>query len=155
MLIVAGVAAATLPALWLVSDDFVYLLALQLIAGAAWGAHELAVTLLVFDTLEPKLRLPVLSAYQFANASAVVGGALCGSALLTSYPPGVAYTWIFVASTLARLAVLPLALRVTERPCALASTSQRRLSDRPSIGAIQPPVVGGLPARSPSAPRDS
>jgi MFS family permease len=154
MLIAAGLLLASLPALWLVSDDFVYLLALQLAAGAAWGAHELAVMLLLFDALDPKLRLPVLSAYQFANASAIVGGALLGSAILTSYPSELAYAWIFVASTLARLAVLPLALRVTRRPVALTAVPQRMLAVRPSMGAIQPPVVGGLPARSPSAPRD-
>ena len=154
MLIASGAALAALPALWLVSDDFGYLLVLQLGAGAAWGAHELAVMLLLFDALDPRLRLSVLSAYQFANASAIVGGALIGGAILTSSPSGLAYAWIFAASTLARLAVLPLALRVTKRPVALTAVPQRMLAVRPSMGAIQPPVVGGLPARSPSAPRD-
>jgi MFS family permease len=151
ILIAAGLALAALPGLWLVSDDFAYLLALQLLAGAAWGAHELAVMLLLFDALDPKLRLPVLSAYQFANASAVVGGALLGGMILTSYPSGPAYAWIFLVSTLARLAVLPLALRVTRRPVALESVPQRMLAVRPSMGAIQPPVVGGLPAQPRSA----
>jgi MFS family permease len=154
MLIASGLALASLPALWLVSDDFGYLLALQLVAGAVWGAHELAVMLLLFDALDPKLRLPVLSAYQFANACAIVGGALLGSALLTHSSVESAYAWIFIASTLARLAVLPLALRVSKRAITLVTVPARMLAVRPSMGAIQPPVVGALPAARSRAPRD-
>lgn len=150
LLMAAGLVAAALPALWLVSDDFFYLIALQMLSGAAWGAHELAVMLLLFDAIEPRLRLPVLSWYQFANASAIVGGALIGGAILTSYPSALAYTAIFVVSALARLAVLPLATRVTKSSPALA----QRALPMSSLGATQPPVVRGLPARSPLAPRD-
>ena len=98
-----------LPALWLVSDDFVYLLALQLVAGAAWAALELATLLSFFETLEDRDRSSVLTVFNFANTLAIALGALGGAVIFRVFDsPEQIYPLLFIGSSLARLLVLAL-----------------------------------------------
>ena len=72
-----------LPVLWLVSDHFVYLLALQVISGTPWAALEFATMLSFFEGIEDRDRARVLSAFNLANASMVALGALVGSRIFS------------------------------------------------------------------------
>ena len=65
-----------LPVLWLVSDHFAYLVALQALSGTAWAALEFATMLSFFEGIADRDRARVLSAFNLANASAVAIGAL-------------------------------------------------------------------------------
>ena len=53
MLWIGAVGIVPLAGGWWVSSNFLYLMALQLVGGASWGAYELAVFLLFFETKHP------------------------------------------------------------------------------------------------------
>jgi hypothetical protein len=144
LLTIAGTAVIPLSVLWLVSEQLPYLFCLQLLAGAAWGAHELAVLLLLFETLEGPSRLQLLALYNLANAVAMLGGALIGGALLEALPGGGAYAAIFGASFGARLMTLALLRHVPDARVRQAAIPMRTVAVRPSYGALQPPVVAAI-----------
>src|SRR4030095_16918399 len=62
-----ALASVPLPVLWLVSDHFLYLVALQAFAGTAWAALEFATMLSFFEGIEDRDRARVLSAFTLAN----------------------------------------------------------------------------------------
>jgi hypothetical protein len=96
-----------LPVLWLVSDRFVYLMALQTLAGTAWAALEFATMLSFFEGIEDRDRARVLSLFNLANATAVAIGALVGSQIFRSMDrTHEAYAMIFAVSVGGRLAAL-------------------------------------------------
>ncbi len=102
-----------LPALWLVSQAYGYLLCLQVVSGAFWAAQEYAVFLLLFETIPAGRRIALLTAYNLGNALATIGGSLVGAALFAVAGGETAgYVTLFVASSLARVACLALLLRV-------------------------------------------
>ena len=96
-----------LPVLWLVSDHFAYLMALQALSGTAWAALEFATMLSFFEGIEDRDRARVLSAFNLANATAVAAGALIGSQIFTfmQHTPE-AYAVLFAFSVAGRLAAL-------------------------------------------------
>jgi MFS family permease len=102
-----AVAIVPLPVLWLVSNRFLYLVALQAFAGTAWAALEFATMLSFFEGIADRDRARVLSAFNLANASAVAIGALIGSRIFTSMHRTLeAYAVLFAVSAAGRLAAL-------------------------------------------------
>jgi len=100
-------AIVPLPVLWLFSDRFLYLVALQLLSGTAWAALEFATMLSFFEGIEDRDRARVLSAFNLANASAVAIGALIGSQIFTFMErTHEAYAVLFAFSVAGRLAAL-------------------------------------------------
>jgi MFS family permease len=96
-----------LPALWLVSQHFAWLLLVQVAAGIAWGAFELATLLVFFDEIPDRERTSVLSMFNLAGALAVVIGAGAGSLLFRAFGPQLAgYAVLFVVSSCLRVAGL-------------------------------------------------
>lgn len=69
-----------LPALWLVSHEFAWLIAIQVLSGIAWGAYEYAMLLTFFERIDVRSRASVLSLYNTANAAAMALGSLIGAA---------------------------------------------------------------------------
>jgi MFS family permease len=135
-----------LPALWLVSDGFAYLLAVQLVAGVAWAAFELATVLAFFEELEPGRRAGLLALFNLANALAMALGCTLGAQLLAALgEAALAYPALFVTSALARAACVPLLRRVPAAPFAPQAAPLRTLAVRPSLGAVQRPVLPALP----------
>jgi MFS family permease len=63
LLWIGGLAIAPLPALWVISHSVPYLLFLQILGGLAWGAHELAMFLLFFETIPEGERTGVLTTF--------------------------------------------------------------------------------------------
>jgi predicted MFS family arabinose efflux permease len=124
ILIAGAIGIVPLPPLWLVSHHFAYLLALQLVSGCAWAAIEYASLLSFFEGIAERDRASVLSYFNLANAAAVAAGSLLGGALLRGLGAGEsAYPWLFAASSLARLAILPLLGRAgATRPAAQPRT---------------------------------
>lgn len=124
-----------LPALWLLSPSVPWLVAVNLASGFAWAAYELAMFLLVFETLENDERTPVLTMFNLANAVATVSGAVLGGLLLRHAG---AFPLVFAASSLARLAIVPLLLGIRSAGPALATPV---LSARPSPGFLGRPLL--------------
>ncbi|WP_373651113.1 MFS transporter [Schlesneria sp. DSM 10557] len=98
---------------WCLSSNYVWLFVLQLIAGTAWGAYELALVLLFFETIQESERTSLLTLYNVANSVALVVGSLIGAVILNGLGICAAsYLWVFVASTAFRALALVLLKRV-------------------------------------------
>jgi hypothetical protein len=148
LLTFGGVCIVPLPILWNVSSELPWLFAVQLVAGTAWSAYELAVMLLFFEALDREARLGLLALYNLGNALCMLGGSLIGAWLLRhAAPDGSAYALVFTVSTLARLAALPLLRRVPRLDVRRPPIPTRQVAVRPSIASIQPPVVAAVPRR--------
>ncbi|HZL85307.1 MAG TPA: MFS transporter [Candidatus Krumholzibacteria bacterium] len=107
VLALGSLGIAPLPALWLVSDSFYYLLAVQLLSGSVWAAYELAVILLQLELIGEEERTSVLSYFNLANAMAQVTGTLLGGALLSRLGATAhAYAVLFAVSATARVLAL-------------------------------------------------
>jgi hypothetical protein len=133
-----------LPALWLVSDDFGYLVVLQAFAGCAWAAVELATLLVFFDGLAQETRTSVLAVYNVASAAAVALGSLLGAAAFVALGSGAAaYAALFAVSSIGRAATLPLLRRVGP-PKTPTTVELSTLAVRPSLGALQRPILSSL-----------
>lgn len=147
-----AVGITPLPILWLVSDEFVYLFAVQLVAGAAWAALEYATLLSFFEGIGEGERTSVLAAFNLGNALTIALGALVGTQVFVSLDGSLGgYAWIFGISSGARLAML-LVLRGTIPARRLLSMPLRVLAVRPSAGAIERPILAGLSGAAPESP---
>lgn len=112
---------------WVISSNYIWLLALQLVAGAAWGAYELALVLLFFETIPETERTSLLTLYNVANSVALAIGSLIGAVILNGLGISItSYLWVFAASTFFRALSLFLLRRVPS-----ASSEQVDLPLRP------------------------
>ncbi|MBW2501149.1 MAG: MFS transporter [Deltaproteobacteria bacterium] len=131
-----------LPILWLLSDDFWWLFALQVVSGFAWAAFELGTLLSCFERIPARGQTSVLTVYNLANASAIAVGTLIGAAVLDPFEdPATGLTLVMVLSTVARLLVVPLLRHMEESPCAGPPPPLRTIGVRPSAGALQRPIL--------------
>jgi MFS family permease len=104
---IAAFGIVPLPSLWLVSQNFVWLMAVQVASGIAWGAYELASLLVFFDHVDERERTSVLSLFNLAAAIAVVIGAGCGALLFRWLGPELqGYAVLFLISSSLRVAGL-------------------------------------------------
>ena len=141
ILVAGAIGIVPLPPLWLVSHHFAYLLALQLLSGCAWAAVEYASLLSFFEGIDERDRASVLSFFNLANAAALATGSVLGGTLLRGLGAGEgAYAWLFVASSLARLTMLPL-LRRTPSAHRAPELPMGTLALRPASGAVQRPIL--------------
>lgn len=109
----ATLAIGPLSLLWLPSVEVPYLMGVQVIAGCCWAAYELAVTVLLLDAVGDRERTGAIAVYNLGLAVATVAGAACGGALLDWVGTDrTGYAWLFVVSSVLRLAALPLLRRV-------------------------------------------
>ena len=111
-------AAAIVPssALWLVSSNWVYLMAIQIYSGVVWCAFDLATLLLFFETIPRQQRVDVLAYFNLANSAAIAGGSLLGAGVLAILAAGRhAYLVLFLLSAIARAAAIVLLVRMPAR----------------------------------------
>ncbi|HTN01091.1 MAG TPA: MFS transporter, partial [Planctomycetaceae bacterium] len=145
LLWIGSVGIIPLAAGWVVSDNFVWLICLQLVAGAAWGAYELAMMLMFFETIPEEERTSILTLYNVANATAIVLGSLIGAAVLKVVGVGVAgYMGVYIASTVLRAASLLLLRRVPSMTVTNAIMPLRTLAVRP-MGTVDAPLLPAFP----------
>lgn len=145
LLWIAGIGIIPLAAVWAVNDHPATLITLQLLAGFAWGAYELATFLLLFETIPARQRTRMLTLYNLLNACCVVVGASIGAFLLSHFGGGHrAYGIIFVVSSGARLLTLPLLARVHVPVLAFRTIFFRQMSVRPNAGADDRPILSSL-----------
>ncbi len=109
LLWVGGVIVIPLPLFWMISQATPLLVAIQIMAGAAWSTYELATFLLFFEALDPRRRIGTLTLYNLGNAAATVVGSLVGGAILAIFDASyTGYLLVFAASCAARILTLPL-----------------------------------------------
>jgi len=142
ILVAGAIGIVPLPPLWLVSHDFAYLLALQLVSGCAWAAVEYASLLSFFEGIDERDRASVLSFFNLANASALAAGSVLGGSLLRGLGAGEhAYAWLFAVSSLARLATLLLLRGAPAGHGLPRGLELRTVAVRPASGGVQRPVL--------------
>ena len=130
---VGGCVIPVLPALWLVSDSFTYILILQFIGGIAWSGFTLASANYLYDQKPRNIHFASYSAIHSSLAAlAIFIGAVSGGYIIQWLPESFSFAGlfvqierpvavIFILSTILRTAIvlwyLPNApeLRVTER----------------------------------------
>ena len=131
---------------WAVSNNYFWLMALQLVAGAAWGAYELALVLLFFETIPESERTSLLTLYNVANSVALAVGSLIGAVILNGLGISArSYLWVFAASTFCRGLMLLLLRRIPTTSVESAEVPMRPLSIRSSGESMDAPVLSGLP----------
>ncbi len=142
LLWVGGMGIVPLPALWLVSDSFTYLLAVQLVSGMLWGAYELGMLLQFFDVIHEDERTSLLSLFNFCDAIAMAGGSLLGGLLLKVFGTGSeAYATIFLLSLGARLATVLYLTRTRTHMVEPAPIVVEADAVRPGMGSIDVPIM--------------
>lgn len=102
---VASVLIIPLSSLWLVSNNFAYLVVLQTVAGFAWAGFELTTILNLFDCTGDDNRAQVLSIYSLFNGVLIVTGSLFGGSVMHMLDDR-GYAVIFVVSAFCRAAVV-------------------------------------------------
>jgi MFS family permease len=121
---VSGTLLVPLAGLWVVSDAFVYLIGLQLLAGFAWAGFELATMLNLLDATDDADRAQVLSLYTLLNGVAIVIASVLGGLVLRGLGEG-SYHTLFLASSALRAVTMAL----------VASGVGGRRRGEPSFGA--------------------
>jgi MFS family permease len=131
--------------LWMVSDSFWYLLALQGLTGAMFGAFELGFFFLSLEAIRDEERTSMLAIYLVLNSFAAAAGSLIGKALLEAVPSAVAaYMAIFAASALLRLVSIAPVRRITVDVASPEPMATVPLALRPSAGSIEAPEPGTI-----------
>ena len=154
LLWIGGIAIVPASGLWLVSNAFAYLIAVQIVAGLAWAAYELAMFLLFFEAIPDKERTSVLTIYNVGNSLATAAGAFLGGGVLwfAGERPAT-YLAIFGLSSLARLATIVFLVRVPAIGAHGAVLPARRMIGlRPAVGSIDRPILASLPADGQESP---
>lgn len=136
----AGIVVAPPPLFWFLTPTLGALIALQVIAGIAWAAFELASTLLIYDNIAPRERIRILTIYNLLNACAVVVGALVGGALLGSAPDAEGYRTIFTLSAVCRLLSLSALFGVKKIKIRFRQLAFRTVGLRPR-GPLSQPIL--------------
>jgi len=131
---------------WVLTTNYWLLLILQIFAGASWGAYELALMLLFFETIPERQRTAVLTLYNVANSLALVFGSAIGAAILSlGQVSPEAYLVAFGVSTGLRALTTYWLYRLPRVDVAAAATTIRPLTVRPSSGSLDEPMLTTLP----------
>jgi MFS family permease len=138
---------------WVLTTNYWLLLVLQVFAGAFWGAYELALMLLFFETIPERQRTAVLTLYNVANSLALVFGSAIGATILSlgSVSPQ-AYLVAFGVSTALRALTVFWLYRLPKVDVASAATTIRPLTVRPSSGSLDEPMLTTLPDQQEDEP---
>lgn len=144
----SGIAIVPLPALWIISGAFPYLVGVQILSGVAWAACDLATLMMFFETIPRHKRVDVLTAFNLANAAATAAGSLIGGAVLAMLGTHrETYLIVFALSACGRAASLLLLVRTP------ATAALRRAKIAVWAGALARGSAGLLPARIRVTPR--
>jgi MFS family permease len=116
VLVTTGGLIPFLPALWLVSADFWYLLGVQIISGFCWGGFSLSAANALFDLIPREKRSTYQALQSVLLTFGVFAGGMLGALLIKVLPQtiqvgewshtlGSTLLWLFLLSSLARIAV--------------------------------------------------
>ncbi|MEQ9450265.1 MAG: MFS transporter [Pseudomonadales bacterium] len=86
LLTTTAILITVIPAMWLISTNYVWLLAVQMLSGLCWAGFTLSATTFVFDLTPPDRRQILFAAHNVLAAIGVFLGAGMG-AILVAYVP--------------------------------------------------------------------
>ena len=84
--------AALIPALWLFSQDFAYLMLIQIWAGFSWSGVTLSVANFIYDAVTPQKRVRCIAYFNVINGVALFLGSSVGGFLASRLPPVFGYS---------------------------------------------------------------
>jgi MFS family permease len=87
VLIVTSISLPIVPLLWLLSDDFRWLLVCQAAAGLSWSGFTLSCGNLLYELVPRSRRAAYVAFHNVGTASGVFAGAMLGAALAVVLPP--------------------------------------------------------------------
>jgi MFS family permease len=144
LLWIGGAGIVPVAGLWVVSHSFPYLVAVQILSGAAWAAFDLAMLLIFFDAVPRARRTSVLSLFNLGNAASTVTGAMIGGGLLTlAGQDAGAYLWLFGLSSVGRAVSLVL-LAGVPATAGIATAATRSIAVRPVPVDVDRPLLPTL-----------
>ena len=80
VLMATGCLLPILPVLWVFSDNYLFLLFVQMVSGATWSGFNLAASNFIYDSVPQTRRARAMSYYSLLNGSfSVIGGMLIGA----------------------------------------------------------------------------
>lgn len=145
---VAGFGIVGVPALWLLSSWYPYLLGLQVLAGCCWAAQEFAAFLLLIEVIRLEERTSLLTTYNLLNAAMTVAGSLLGGVLFEAAGGAVVgYRALFAVSAVVRFGAVLLLVRVAPIPGPSFRVLLRTIAVRPSAGALSRPIAATIRRR--------
>jgi len=145
LLWIGGVGIVPLASLWIVSQNFYWLMAVQILSGTMWAAYELGFFLLFFEALPIERRTRMLTYYNLANTSAWCAGALIGAWLLKSNGVGeTGYYVLFGVSSLGRLAALSLLFGANFNSVPVLRVCMRIIGVGPASATLDSPILPTL-----------
>lgn len=137
---------------WMISQDYRWLMAVQVLSGVAWAAYELAFFLLFFESIPEDERTSLLTIYNLLNTVAWAAGSLVGAAFLAWWETAFeGYLVLFGLSTLGRLAALALLARVPSLDVKADRMGVRTVAVRLGPATLDTPVLPSLPDQIPDA----
>ncbi len=140
-----GIGIVPVAAMWLVSDNFAWLMFVQLAAGSTWAAYELAVFLCYFESFPAEERTSMLTIFNLATTAAMVAGSLLGGAVLSYFgTTPAAYHLLFAISSLFRLMTLAILKIVPEFAAPAGPVGLRTVGVDPTSGSISKPILPGI-----------
>ncbi|WP_164104070.1 MFS transporter [Candidatus Laterigemmans baculatus] len=159
LLWVGGCGIAPMSLLWVVSQNFFWLVAVQIFSGALWAAYELGFFLLFFETLPLRARTKMLTLYNLGNTFAWCGGSLVGAALLSHFGASHgAYMLLFTLSSVGRILAIGLLMRTLpiRLPIRIpvVGIGIRMHGVRPGGSGVDVPILPSIPA-TPNMPASS
>ena len=87
VLMATGCLLPILPMFWIFSTNYVFLLMVQMLAGASWSGFNLAATNFIYDTVSQTRRARAFSYYSLVNGCfSVTGGILIGGFIAERAP---------------------------------------------------------------------
>lgn len=95
------------PAVWLLSNNPWYLVAMQVFAGFFWAGFNLSTSNFIYDAVTPEKRTRCIAYFSVLNGLALFSGAITGGILLKALPAVFKYRImsLFIISALGRAAV--------------------------------------------------
>jgi MFS family permease len=146
LLWIGGWGIIPMGASWVVSQDFKWLLFVQMAGGVTWAAYELAFFLLFFESIPEEERTSLLTVYNLLNTSAWVLGSLCGAAILFLMGGTFeSYLWVFGLSSLGRGLALILLAKLPAVDVAADEVSIRTVAVRVNATSPDAPVLPSMP----------
>ena len=141
VLAISGLLAATVPMLWLISTNLLYLFIIQAFSGTVWAGFELATLLLFFEKIPVRQRVATLTLFNLANAIAILIGSCLGAVVLTALGgTAKAYLFLFLCSGVGRALSLLTLVEIRVSRFASWQVITRSLTLTPAVGSIERPV---------------
>jgi len=127
VLVTTGFILPVLPAAWLLSDSFWYLLLVQVVSGFAWAGFSLSASNMLYDLVPREKRATYQALQNLAMTTGVFLGSMIGVWVVSSLPKMLAIGplvialpsvlgWAFLLSSTARLLISSFFLRRLAEP---------------------------------------